>query len=69
MIMHYTNRIYGFDTLYGVIGSQFNKDQLGEVFAMTKILFPDQIDEKGYWKKFEKAKQENATAIMELLII
>ena len=54
--MHYTNRIYGFDTLYGVIGSQFNKDQLGEVFAMTKILFPDQIDEKGYWKKFEKAK-------------
>ena len=69
MIMHYTNRIYGFDTLYRVIGSQFNKDQIGEVFAMTKTLFPDQIDGKGDWKKFEKAKQENATAIMELLII
>ena len=36
---------------------------------MAKTLFPDQIDEKGYWKKFEKAKQENVTAIMELLII
>ena len=36
---------------------------------MAKTLFPDQIDEKGYWKKLEKAKQENVTAIMELLII
>ena len=39
-----------------MVGSQSNKDQIGEGFAMTKTLFPDQIDEKRLLEKVRKSK-------------